>query len=181
MKSKSTRSTLASLAASTLLLAILANAGCATGPDGKRRGELPPPPEPDRELSILAERAGTLSGVTERTRLVIQPGEEAPELPGIPLDTLRDVGDEQPMIIVWALGEKPSGGFGVDIAEVLLFDQTLVVRGRMLAPGPDEIVTEALTYPYHAVAVPAVEFEDVVWHAVRPQRKLYEPTPAGGR
>lgn len=151
--------------------ALLLAAGCASQTQKEKDDQtaLPPPPKPDRELKVLAERAGTLSRVTDATRLVVPAGEEAPELPGIPVDEIRDAADRPTLTIVWALGEKPSGGFGVDIAQILLFDRTLVVRGRMIVPGPDEMATAALTYPYHAVAVPDVSFDRVVWQAIRPR------------
>lgn len=180
------------LTAALLAGAMALLAGCA--PEGgtkKKKGKdaLPPPPKPDRVLSVLAERAGTISEVVEPTRVVVRPGaegEDQPALPGIPLEQVAadaaqtlerragGAGETEVMLLVWAMGEKPSGGFGVDISAVQLFGSTLVVRAHLREPGADEMVTEALTYPFHVVAVPAVAFEEVYWHRIRPMPRLYE-------
>lgn len=157
---------------SVLALAV----GCAPSEKAEAQADAEPPSlRPDRVLPFLAERSGEVSRIAQPTRTVIRPdaAEEPPDMPGVPLDELADAGGESSMIVVWALGEKPSGGFGIDITDVLLFDRTLIVRGRLRTPSADEMVTEALTYPFHAVAVPAVEFDEVFWHAIRPFDRLY--------
>lgn len=167
-------------AAMMLAASIALTVGCA--PQEKEEVvELPPPPEPDRVLPILAEHSGTISRVRKPTRAIIRPAvedEQTPHLPGVPIERVADDAAEQTdeplMLIVWALGEKPSGGFGVDITDVQLFDQTLVIRGAIHRPEPGEMVTQALTHPFQVIAVPRVDYDKVYWNAVggvpRPER-----------
>ena len=57
-------------------------------------------------------------------------------------------------LIMVALGEKPTGGYDVAIEKVTRGDHgQWIVEIMVTEPGPDDMVTEALTYPYALVAV----------------------------
>ena len=45
-------------------------------------------------------------------------------------------------------GEKPTGGYDVEITDISVQDERLVVTADFTEPAEDEIVTQALTYPY---------------------------------
>ncbi len=45
-------------------------------------------------------------------------------------------------------GEKPTGGYDVEITEIVEAEDKLLVTVKFTEPGEDEMVTQALTYPY---------------------------------
>lgn len=45
-------------------------------------------------------------------------------------------------------GEKPTGGYDVEITEIVEAEDKLSVTVEFTEPGEDEMVTQALTYPY---------------------------------
>ncbi len=45
-------------------------------------------------------------------------------------------------------GEKPTGGYGVEITDIAMQDEQVVVTAEFTEPAEDEMVTQALTYPY---------------------------------
>jgi hypothetical protein len=61
------------------------------------------------------------------------------------------------MVVGVFLGARQTGGYAVTITGVTLEDGTLVVRYAETAPGPDAIVAQVLTAPYHLVRVDRVE------------------------
>lgn len=56
-------------------------------------------------------------------------------------------------VVLFSLGEQPTGGFSADINGLQLKGQQLYVQATAVAPGPDSVVAQALTNPYCAVAV----------------------------
>lgn len=58
----------------------------------------------------------------------------------------------QRFVLVTA-GEKPSGGYAVEIVEAAAKSGKLQVKAKMTAPGKDDFVTTALTYPFDLVIV----------------------------
>ena len=45
-------------------------------------------------------------------------------------------------------GERPTGGYDVEITDIAVQDEQVVVTAEFTEPAEDEIVTQALTYPY---------------------------------
>ncbi len=45
-------------------------------------------------------------------------------------------------------GEKPTGGYAVEITEITEAEDKILVTVHFTEPGEDEMVTQALTYPY---------------------------------
>lgn len=45
-------------------------------------------------------------------------------------------------------GEKPTGGFEVEITNIVVRDEKVEVTVEFTEPGEDDMVTQALTYPY---------------------------------
>lgn len=69
--------------------------------------------------------------------------------------------DKNDLVIV-ALGEQPTGGFAVNIESIQLDAGELAVTGKATVPGPDAVVTQALTYPYSAVLIANTSADKVV-------------------
>jgi len=65
-------------------------------------------------------------------------------------------------LVIVALGEQPTGGYAVNIESIQLVGGELAVTGKASAPGEDDVVTQALTYPYSAVSIPNTEADEVV-------------------
>jgi hypothetical protein len=57
------------------------------------------------------------------------------------------------LYILVTYGEKPTGGYGVEIAEVTTGADRVKVNARFIEPGKDEMVTEAFTYPYDLTVI----------------------------
>jgi len=45
-------------------------------------------------------------------------------------------------------GERPTGGYDVEITDIAVQDDKVVVTADFTEPAEDEMVTQALTYPY---------------------------------
>jgi hypothetical protein len=58
------------------------------------------------------------------------------------------------MVLVVALGMRPTGGYDLRIEEVRGGPEGIEVYARESRPGSSCFVTQALTYPVHAVALP---------------------------
>ena len=50
-------------------------------------------------------------------------------------------------------GMKPTGGYGVEIKEVIEHKDKLELKVNSFAPGKEDMVTQALTYPYELIIV----------------------------
>lgn len=76
--------------------------------------------------------------------------------------------------IVTYSGQRPSGGFTIDVKQVQLRDSTLFVLVEEARPGPGCMRTDALTFPYHVVKVEKVPFEEVKFQQVGTTRECEE-------
>ncbi len=61
------------------------------------------------------------------------------------------------LYILVTYGEKPTGGYVVEIEDIEKQGDTLVVTAEFTEPGEDDIVTQALTYPYDLAVVEETE------------------------
>lgn len=59
----------------------------------------------------------------------------------------NDSEDEYPFKLLIGSGEKSTGGYDIKIVNIEYDGTTLTVTVKETAPGPDDFVTEALTYP----------------------------------
>lgn len=55
---------------------------------------------------------------------------------------------EDVLYLLVTYGEKPTGGYDVEITSIVEEADKLVVTVDFTEPGEDDIVTQALTYPY---------------------------------
>ncbi len=79
----------------------------------------------------------------------------------IPSPEAPSVDFEREMVVAVFLGERGSGGYGVTIEAIERTSTGLLVKARETKPGPDDIVTMALTSPMHAVAVERVPGDEL--------------------
>lgn len=56
-------------------------------------------------------------------------------------------------IVTILAGEKPTGGYAVEVITVERAGNTCTVRYKVEAPAPDAMVTQALTYPATAIRI----------------------------
>ncbi len=63
------------------------------------------------------------------------------------------------LYILVTYGEKPTGGYNVEIEKIEKQGSTLEVTAKFTEPGEDEMVTQALTYPYDLAVVEETDVE----------------------
>lgn len=76
----------------------------------------------------------------------IHAGQNAP--PPVP-----QVDFSEDMVIALVDSVRPTGGYSIDITAVQPTDQGVFVTGVQTSPGPNCVVSQALTQPYHLVTV----------------------------
>jgi hypothetical protein len=109
---------------------------------------------------------GSRSGVRERKSLVIKTETDWKALwrshvqSNVPAKELPRVDFEKEMIVAVFLGEKPSGGYSVEITRIEENpDQRQTnVFWRESKPPPGSMVIQALTQPYHVVRLKTVSY-----------------------
>ncbi|MEO1237961.1 MAG: protease complex subunit PrcB family protein [Planctomycetota bacterium] len=55
-------------------------------------------------------------------------------------------------VILLSLGEQPTGGYAAEITALQVKGNEVFVQATATRPGPEATVTQAITYPYAAVA-----------------------------
>jgi len=91
----------------------------------------------------------------ELEKVWVADGGKAGEMPKVDWD--------KEMILAAFMGEKMTGGYGIEITKVVLGkapdgkEERLVALFRKTAPGAGGMVTMALTYPAHLVVVPRTD------------------------
>jgi hypothetical protein len=58
------------------------------------------------------------------------------------------------MVVAVFLGSRPSGGYQVQITDVLLDGKTLIVQWTEARPAPGQVAAAVMTSPSHIVTVP---------------------------
>ena len=110
-------------------------------------------------LELNTIEKGLFSGVTEKKNLVIRTQDEQarlwnkhtsmrilpPEAPVI--DFTKD------MLLAVFMGQKPSGGFVVEIRRVEKYENELVVFFSEVEPSANAMVTAVLTQPHHIIRI----------------------------
>ena len=59
------------------------------------------------------------------------------------------------MVVAVFAGSRPTGGYAVDVTQIEAKDGSVVVAYRERRPSPEDIVTQALTAPFHIVVTQA--------------------------
>ena len=143
------------------LVVLLGLGCCAEGPHEEPVQEAAmEEPMPSTEIA-----RGDSSAIQETRVAVVRTPEAWAELWAehgantLPPPPAPEVDFERQMVVAVFLGVRPCGGYGVEIAECAPREDRIVVRARETRPGPDELVTMALTAPYAMRAVPRAEGE----------------------
>ncbi|MFV8834504.1 protease complex subunit PrcB family protein [Aquisalimonas sp.] len=100
----------------------------------------------DREpaaVEVLGQ--GNRCGDLETGARWIEPG----ALEGLDLEHKADRA-----LLLISQGERPTGGYGVNLDETTVDGDTVIVYLRLQAPGDDELVTQALTRPCLVLGIP---------------------------
>ncbi|TVR88010.1 MAG: protease complex subunit PrcB family protein [Spirochaetaceae bacterium] len=128
---------------------------CVSGP---AHGE-----SPQRSPGYQTVARGSYSGVLSQREVLIE-SEAAFERLWRELHSGRSPVPQKPSInfethqiaAVFA-GEKPSGGFSVEVTTIQTEEDYLTIYFQEQSPSPGDIVTQALTQPYHIVQFPRTE------------------------
>ena len=67
-------------------------------------------------------------------------------------------------VIFIIAGQRPTGGYAVNVKSIALEGDVLVVDAPVTAPSPDSMVTQALTSPFAVVAVDKIDATQVRWN-----------------
>jgi hypothetical protein len=105
---------------------------------------------------IVTVAQGSRSGIEEHREAIVRTAADWPALwkahgaSGSPpaVDFAND------MVVAVFLGTRPTGGFRVEITGAHAEAQSLVVDYVERRPGPEDIVSQALTSPFHIVRLP---------------------------
>lgn len=112
---------------------------------------------PDAALETIAR--GTFSQVAEAKEVFVRTPAEWNALwtSHAPSQTAPTVDLSAHAVAAVFLGARSTGGFSVEIVRVRDEAGTLVIEYVERQPGPDALVTQALTTPFHIVKVPQYE------------------------
>ncbi len=153
-----------------LLSAVLTIAGCGfsllqAGQEGADAGT-PVPVTPLRESCATCAPRGSFevyTGITDRQRLVIRDREAWREVwkriyaQRSPTPPLPEIDFAKEMLVVVAMGEKSTGGYGIIIDGASERDDRLAIKVRGISPGKGCMTTQALTAPVDIVRLKKTE------------------------
>lgn len=113
-------------------------------------------------MSVTTIAKGDGSGITTARRVVVRTGEEwralwaahagpSAEAPSV------DFGTQ--MVVAAFAGERPTPGFGVEIAGIRRDGQTLAFVVNEYRPAPGMLAAQVIVTPFHIVAIPRFDGE----------------------
>jgi hypothetical protein len=126
----------------------------AVGTSGR---QLQPAEQPESAIVLRELDRGNRSQIREARQAVVRGEDEwarlwqlhAPTRPRPPVDFSREI------VAGVFLGNQPTAGFAVEIADARLENGTAVLRFRSRRPASDAMTAQMLTSPYHLVALPS--------------------------
>ena len=114
-------------------------------------------------VKIRTLSQGTFSGIQTQSEIVVTNAAQWAEVwtkhsaQRTPKEEAPAVDFEKETVLFVTLGSKPTGGHRVDIAEVRQAGEKAEVLVRIRAPRSGGFSIQALTAPYHAVAIPKIK------------------------
>ncbi|MCS7191925.1 MAG: alkaline phosphatase family protein [Armatimonadetes bacterium] len=126
----------------------------------KERGEIS---MNGKQLPIIAEWKGSYCGVIEPKQIVIKSAKDWEDLwkqvhkGKILMPNIPAIDFNKNMVIAVFMGQKPTSGYSIQIAEVEQNDGEVIAKVRSTSPPMGAIVLQVLTQPFHIVVVPKVE------------------------
>jgi hypothetical protein len=145
-----------------------------------REGIRPERPKEAAEVSFETIKQSAYSGYEERGRYVIQTAEAWASLRNKMAQGWRSptIDFNQHMVIAVFQGLQNTGGFSITITDVVEYENYVKVSVTETAPGPDDIVTMALTQPAHIIKLERIEKKvvfDIRKENGRPERAPRPP------
>ena len=130
------------------------------------------------QLPFITVDKGFSSGIRERSFVIIKTQKEwenlwrAHKVGASSQKKMLPIDFEAEMIVAVFLGEKRTGGYGMEITKVEedSDNRRLNVYFRETQPPPSSIVTQALTQPYHIMKLRTVSFPVVFVPLQEPSR-----------
>jgi hypothetical protein len=113
----------------------------------------------EHAVPIIREISGSDPAFDEQQFRIIRTQAELEALESEELSDAKVFWDRGQAVLLATLGEQSTGGYAISIRSAQLIDGELYVQGTVRIPGEDEIVTQAVTYPYAAALIPAVDAE----------------------
>lgn len=74
-------------------------------------------------------------------------------------DSIREVDWRTEILVYVSLGYMPSGGFAIQVRDVIKEHNRLLINVALKSPSPQDFVTMALTCPFDLVKVPREEVD----------------------
>lgn len=114
---------------------------------------------PERLAWEIMAQGSQASGFEEPTFRIVESEHELLELwnrayaSRLELPPLPDVSFQRETILAVFQGQQPTGGYGIEVSDVVIDGQELFVDMQFLEPGPDAITTQALTSPWVMIRV----------------------------
>jgi len=155
-----------------ILVVVVLLSGCISQPPATT-----PPPAGEKEISFETVMNGKdgYSGYTEKANLVINDEEtffkiwrnytsvfSCPTCGAFPFPKVNFSNET---VIAVFMGEKNTGGYSIEITKIIDNGNNVIVYVNETSPKPDDIVTLALTQPYHIVKIKKilglVEFQKI--------------------
>ena len=65
--------------------------------------------------------------------------------------TVEDIDFSEDMVVAVFMGEKPTGGYSIEIKDVLNKKDHIEFLIKIDEPGPDDMVAQVITSPYHII------------------------------
>ena len=82
---------------------------------------------------------------------------------------VKSIDLKRQMVVVIYADEKPTGGYSIELKSLEVKDKKLIVHWRPISPGPDDIVTQAITHPELVLLVDRFDGE-VVFDPAPPKK-----------
>jgi hypothetical protein len=117
--------------------------------------------EPE-EPKIRTLAKGAFSGIEKATELVVTNSTQWAEVwkkhsaQQQPAKALPEVDFKTNSVVLVALGRKPTGGYAVEVSDVRSSEGKTEILVKTRAPKPGGIQLQALSAPFHIVAVPKI-------------------------
>ncbi len=90
----------------------------------------------------------------------------------IPPPDAPEIDFDRHMVVAVFMGRRNTGGYSVTIESVREVEERVLVRYSTRSPVPGDMVTMAITSPYHIVIVPRIEGKEVVFETDQPASSL---------
>jgi len=125
--------------------------------------------------AIRSLKKGTFSGIREVKQEVVKSADAWEKLwkqhSTGSSDKIPAVDFSKEMVVVATLGTKRTGGYTIEIEGVEAKGKTLNISVKKTSPPPDAMTIQALTAPFHFVAVPKSDLKPEFLEAKPAEKK----------